>query len=57
MQHAMRSWTKKKRGPIIRLAREQTNAVLRLQLSQLTRYDKGKLEEEKATLEASREEL
>jgi DNA gyrase subunit A len=36
---------------------EQTDSILRLQLGQLTRLNKGKLEAEKADLERSREEL
>jgi DNA gyrase subunit A len=39
------------------LSREQADAVLRLQLGQLTRLNKGKLEEEKVTLESSQKEL
>ena len=39
------------------LSKEQADAVLKLQLGQLTRLNKGKLEEEKSTLEASRQEL
>jgi len=40
------------------LSREQADAVLKLQLGQLTRLNEGKLEEEeKATLEASQKEL
>lgn len=36
---------------------EQTDAILRLQLGQLTRLNKGKLESEKADLEESRKKL
>jgi DNA gyrase subunit A len=36
---------------------EQTDAILKLQLGQLTRLNKGKLESEKADLEESRESL
>jgi DNA gyrase subunit A len=36
---------------------EQTDSILRLQLGQLTRLNKGKLEDEKADLEKSRDEL
>jgi DNA gyrase subunit A len=36
---------------------DQTDAILRLQLGQLTRLNKGKLDDEKATLEISRGEL
>mmetsp|Transcript_10261 Transcript_10261/g.15161 ORF Transcript_10261/g.15161 Transcript_10261/m.15161 type:complete len:582 (-) Transcript_10261:261-2006(-) len=39
------------------LSREQADAVLRLQLGQLTRLNKGKLTDERKTLEASRKEL
>lgn len=39
------------------LSKDQADAVLRLQLGQLTRLNKGKLEDEKSTLEASRQEL
>jgi DNA gyrase subunit A len=39
------------------LTREQADAVLRLQLGQLTRLNKDKLEEEKADLEASQKRL
>jgi DNA gyrase subunit A len=39
------------------LSREQAEAVLRLQLGQLTRLNKGKLDEEKATLDTSQKDL
>jgi DNA gyrase subunit A len=39
------------------LSREQADAVLKLQLGQLTRLNKDKLDDEKASLEASRKEL
>lgn len=39
------------------LSREQADAVLKLQLGQLTRLNKGKLSDEKETLEQSRKQL
>lgn len=42
---------------LLGLSREQADAVLKLQLGQLTRLNKGKLEDEKVTLEKSRAEL
>lgn len=39
------------------LSKEQADAVLRLQLGQLTKLNKGKLSEEKQTLEKSRKDL
>lgn len=36
---------------------EQTDAILKLQLGQLTRLNKGKLQEEKDDLEQSRKEV
>ena len=39
------------------LSEEQANSVLKLQLGQLTRLNKDKLDDEKSTLEASRAEL
>lgn len=39
------------------LSKEQADAVLKLQLGQLTRLNKGKLTDEKETLEASRKKL
>jgi DNA gyrase subunit A len=42
---------------LLGLSKEQADAVLRLQLGQLTRLNKGKLDEEKSELEAQRKNL
>jgi DNA gyrase subunit A len=44
-------------GQVLVTTAEQTDAILRLQLGQLTRLNKGKLEEERKELEKSRKRL
>jgi DNA gyrase subunit A len=56
-QNAAREALMDEKNEALGLSREQADAVLKLQLGQLTRLNKGKLEDEKATLVASREEL
>ena len=56
-QTAARDALMDKANESLGLTREQADAVLKLQLGQLTRLNKDKLEEEKTTLEASRQEL
>ena len=52
-REALMDPTNKKLG----LSKEQADAVLKLQLGQLTRLNKGKLSDEKSTLEESRKKL
>lgn len=42
---------------VLGTSEDQTDAILRLQLGQLTRLNKGKLEEEKKDLEKSRKKV
>lgn len=56
-QNAAREALMDGKNEALGLSREQADAVLKLQLGQLTRLNKGKLEEEKVTLGASRKEL
>jgi DNA gyrase subunit A len=56
-QNAAREALMDEANEALGLSREQADAVLRLQLGQLTRLNKGKLEEEKVTLESSQKEL
>lgn len=56
-QNAARDALMDEKNEALGLSREQADAVLKLQLGQLTRLNKGKLEDEKATLEASKKEL
>lgn len=56
-QNAAREALMNEENKALGLSREQADAVLKLQLGQLTRLNKDKLEEEKVTLEASQQEL
>lgn len=56
-QNAAREALMDKNNKALGLSQEQADAVLKLQLGQLTRLNKGKLEEEKATLATSQKDL
>jgi DNA gyrase subunit A len=56
-QNAARNFLMNPQNENLSLSREQADAVLKLQLGQLTRLNKNKLEEEKRDLEKSRSEL